>query len=341
MTALGLTCMLLLGLLVMRWRQRRRVDEQAKFIREWRPVMMDAILGNEPMAPKLAPRDRLFFLLLWNEFRESLRGGAEQGLNKLACAAGIDQVARDLLAQGRGGERLLALLTLGRLGQSADRQRVLQAMREDSPYVSLAAAHALVLINPTLAVQDLLHAVAMRDDWSSAKVVEILRKAGADALSPVLERFFSRLPEEVLPRLLPLLSAAHVDMAAPILDRYLRQTHQVALVMSALKLVNDPRSLDIVRGFLNHEDWRIRMLAAGAIGRIGTRQDLDNLSPLLSDREWWVRYRTAQAIVRLPGIDGPAIRSLYEKLQDTFARNMLVHVVGEARLARRVAIPAA
>lgn len=339
-TAFGLTFMILLALVVMRWRQRRQVEEYIKFISEWRPVMMDAILGNEPMAPKLSSRHRLFFLLLWNEFRESLRGAAEQGLNRLACAVGIDQVARDLLVQGRGGERLLALLTLGRLAQPSDRQRVLQVMREDDPYVSLAAAHALVLIDPMLAVQDLLHAVAMRDDWPAAKIVEILKKAGADALSPVLERFFSRLPEKALPRLLPLLSAAHVEMAAPILNRALRQTHRLELVISALKLVNDPRSLDIARGLLEHGDWRVRMLAAGAIGRIGTRQDLDHLSPLLGDREWWVRYRAAQAIVRLPGIDGQAIRSLYEKSQDTFARNMLVHVVGETRLSRRVTIPA-
>lgn len=328
--AFVLTLLLLLLLIALRQLLRWRLRERASFISRWRPLMMDAILGEVISVPRLTARHQIYFLALWNEFRESVRGAAERGLNSLACAVGADHAARRLLAHGNGGERLLALLTLGRLGHPVDRDRVLQAVQEDDPYVSLSAARALILIDPMQAVRDLLPLVAQRSDWPSAKIVTILGKAGADTLSPLLATFLHGVPETILPRLLPLLAEAHIETAAPILDRVLTQAKQSELIISALKLVRTPQSIDVVRRLLHHEDWRVRTQAASAMGRIGSSRDMDLLSPLLCDREWWVRYRAGQALARLPGVSTADMQLLHNRLQDNFARDMLLHAAGEA-----------
>lgn len=272
----------------------------------------------------------VFFLVLWNEFRESVRGTAERSLNSMACAVGADHAARHLLAHGTGGDRLLALLTLGRLGQSVDRDRVFQVVQEDDPYVSLSAARALIQIDPMHAVRDLLPLVARRSDWPPAKIVAILGEAGADTLSPLLATFLHSVPETVLPRLLPLLAEAHIETAASILDEVLTQAKQSELIISALKLVHTPQSINVVRRLLHHENWCVRVQAASAMGRIGSSRDMDLLAPLLCDREWWVRYRAGQALVRLPGISNGDMQLLLNRLQDGFARDMLIYAAGEA-----------
>lgn len=249
---------------------------------------------------------------------------------KLACAVGADHAARRLLVHGNAGERLLALLTLGRLGQSVDRGRLLRRAQEDVPHIALAAARALIMIDPQQAVQDLLPIVVQRSDWPSAKIVAILGEAGADVLSPLLATFLRQTPLTELPRLLPLLADVDIEVADPILYKVLTKAKQRELIISALKLARSPQIIDAVRELLHHEDWRVRTQAASAMGRIGSSRDIGMLAPLLHAPEWWVRYRTGQALVGLPGVSTQDLQLLHDSLQDVFARDMLVYAAGEA-----------
>jgi HEAT repeat protein len=56
------------------------------------------------------------------------------------------------------------------------------------------------------------------------------------------------------------------------------------------------------------------------------------LIPLLSDKEWWVRYRAAQALSRLPSMRSPRLKSIQAKQPDPFARDMLAQVIAEIEL---------
>jgi HEAT repeat protein len=56
------------------------------------------------------------------------------------------------------------------------------------------------------------------------------------------------------------------------------------------------------------------------------------LIPLLSDKEWWVRYRAAQALSRLPSMRSPRLKSIQAKQRDPFARDMLAQVIAEIEL---------
>ena len=80
-----------------------------------------------------------------------------------------------------------------------------------------------------------------------------------------------------------------------------------------LRLLKSAEDLDVVRDCLTHGDWRVRVQAASALGRIGVAEDEERLTPLLSDKEWWVRYRAAQALSRLPSVPASKLKSLREK----------------------------
>ena len=85
-----------------------------------------------------------------------------------------------------------------------------------------------------------------------------------------------------------------------------------------------------MREYLHHESWQVRVKAVNVLGRLGGAHDYARLLPLLSDSEWWVRYRAAKALCSLPGIEMSQIKGLSKKHADEFARDMLVHVLAEA-----------
>jgi hypothetical protein len=65
---------------------------------------------------------------------------------------------------------------------------------------------------------------------------------------------------------------------------------------------------------------------------MGEDDDEKRLVPLLSDREWWVRYRAAQALSRLPHMDEPKLKTIQAVQSNPFARDMLAQVMAEVQL---------
>jgi HEAT repeat protein len=75
------------------------------------------------------------------------------------------------------------------------------------------------------------------------------------------------------------------------------------------------------------------MQAASLLGRAGNHEDLKALEPLLCDREWWVRYRAAQAMVASPFLGPNALRRIAARQNDRFAQDILQQALAEKGLA--------
>jgi HEAT repeat protein len=85
--------------------------------------------------------------------------------------------------------------------------------------------------------------------------------------------------------------------------------------------------------YADSADADIRESLAKACGRLGGLEQVDLLLRLLSDRVWWVRYRAAQALLGLKGMDSARLATLRDGLADRFARDMLEQARAEAELA--------
>jgi uncharacterized protein (DUF2336 family) len=108
--------------------------------------------------------------------------------------------------------------------------------------------------------------------------------------------------------------------------------HDPEVLAACLRLLKSAEDLLVVRECLSHEDFRVRVQAAAALGRIGEASDEELLVPLLSDTEWWVRYRAAQALSRLPYLPEPKLKTIQAAQPDPFARDILAQVMAEVQL---------
>jgi HEAT repeat protein len=327
--ALVLTLLLGLQIIGMRMVLRRRQRSDARALGRWRPLLNAAIVGEMPASlPPLGRNERLPFLRLWAHLQGSLRGEANEALNEVARRLGIDAYARTLLVRGNRPARLLSALVLGHLHDRDAWPALLRMAAQTDNTVSLTALWALVRIDPQAASDYMVPLFIAREEWALSLAAGILQQAAEPAAS-ALTRLLPQLGEDKLPRALRIAEALHLALPAAVLKTSLA-SGAMPVVIAGLRGVRTPETLPEVRALLAHDDWQVRVQAARALGRVGERGDAERLVQLLGDREWWVRYRAAEALLELPALSRADLEALRASLTDRFAADMLSQAMAES-----------
>ena len=342
----ALTFTLLIVIVLLRFLFIRRERRLRRILDRWRPLLARAAAGEVVDAPQLDAMEGELLLPLWNRLRESIRGESEASLDAFAHRIGLDGIARSLLASGNTRSRLLAINTLGHIGvagtfdEDKGTERTLRdaVMLErlcvdNSTIVSLAAARALLRLDSTWALPRLVPQMVQREDWSMVRLLPMLRVADTARLELVLADILPRVEGSALERLLLIAAILPQNRTAHWARMALEKSADVAIITAALRLVGDPRDAPIVRRYLQHPSWQVRVRAVTALARVADTEDLPRLITALSDPEWWVRLRAARALTQLPFIDREYLARLCETVSDRFARDALLQVIAEARTA--------
>jgi HEAT repeat protein len=343
----ALALLLLVVVLLMRGALLLRERRRKKFLAVWQPILVDAVDIATSDLPRLAHRDLPEFLLLWNHLQESLRDESKDHLNQIGKALGIQHASLRLLRRGNLRERLLAIVTLGQLREIAAWGQLLTIAQQEGALLSVAAARALVTIDPTNAVPELIPLLMKRADWPASRVANMLQIAGADVISDqianaALKSAFAESHQNAdgdgqpanndPARMIRYLELAYNVSAQPAVRAIAQLSHDPEVLAACLRLLKSPEDLPVVRECLSHENSYVLVQAAAALGRLGEDDDEDRLVPLLSDREWWVRYRAAQALSRLPHMREPKLKTIQAAQSNPFARDILTQVMAEVQL---------
>lgn len=326
----ALVLMLLVQALLIHVRLTLKERISRHFLDRWRPIMMNALLEVPKTLPPLHRMDYEEFLNLWNHLQESLKGESRQRLNEVARMAGMDRVAAKMIRRGGIGKRLTAITALGYMQDRSVWNELLLSLDSENPAVSLSSARALVLIDAVAAMPFVIPRIAERKEWASFKVANILTEAGADVFSAPLAEAVLRSSE---PRMIRLLSLAHYEVSRQAISRILEASLDEEAISACLHVLRDPRDLNLVRMELAHPSWFVRVQAAIAIGKIGVEEDKKSLIRMLGDREWWVRYRSAQALAGLPSMSVQELERLQAEHGDRYARDILTQVLAEKKAA--------
>lgn len=70
----------------------------------------------------------------------------------------------------------------------------------------------------------------------------------------------------------------------------------VALLSAALRVLQSSEDLPLVRHYLQHADWPVRLNAVKAMGRLGHGQDLEALRCMEDHPNWWIRTRVREQL---------------------------------------------
>jgi HEAT repeat protein len=327
------TALLLLCVFWMHWRRTALEARRRAFIAKWRPRLAAIALDCDAAAAlpleALRPGDMELLLPEWIALHEALDTESCRGLRSLSEQLGIARVARRMLRHRRLHDRLLGAIALGHSGDPAAFAELLAEAGSSNLPLSLAAARALVSLDPARAAVELMPLLESRSDWPRARLWPLLEEIGPAALTaPLVVAIRGASPQGKarLARFLPL--ADEVESQA-LVHELLETSGDEGVLASCLGAVDSPAELPAIRRLASHDRWHIRMLAAKALGRIGEREDESLLASMLGDREWWVRYRAAQALVALPWMRRERAREMQAGLTDRFAADALEHAIAE------------
>jgi len=195
--------------------------------------------------------------------------------------------------------------------------------------VSLAAARALLRVHAQRAAPLVIDQFLGRNDWPVPRLGTLLREAGAEAIGFALAERLLESPPAQQVRLLPLARVTEAPGRGSVIEAVLALATEPAVLSATLQQVHGPATRARVEVLCSHPDWQVRSYAALALGRLGDARERKLLISMLSDREWWVRYRAAQALLELPGTDAVAVAALRVALTDRYARDMVSQVAAE------------
>jgi HEAT repeat protein len=324
--------LLLTYTLELRVQRRIRDRRRARVTAHWRSVIAQALTGvDDAVAPlRLPRRERREFLRIWNYTRNMIEGAAAERLIALADRLGVREFARQQATHAQLGARLTALQALGHLRDADSFAAVLAAIDDENTLVAITAAAALAEIDPARAVAVLIPRLAARRDWPRTHVFRILERAGSAVVSEPLYRCIRTASDEDATYLLQFVEIAEFDVRDAIAAELLHSRSDAELLAAALKVATGYGGMTRFDEFVAHPVWYVRMQAAALLGRIGRPEDAGRLEKLLTDQEWWVRYRAAQALVRLPALRGAGLERIRARLRDPYALDALEQALAEA-----------
>ncbi len=320
--------LLLLASIVTRVLRERRLARRERFRVRWEPVLHARMAGDAIALPALRPSERLLFLSLWLHLLGYVRGEAADSLVLTAQELGLAPYVLKLLDARAGWKRVLAMQAAAALRLKEARETLFAKAVLARPRSSLYAARALLEIDPERGVAALGH-LLNHVDWSPAAMIEVAKGAAAHVGPMLVVQLRAAAPGRAkqLVRLIELLGDA---AALPALrERLLFDDEgEIAVILHCLAKLGGAQDRITALGLLSHGSAVVRLQAAHALGALGLAEDAERLIPLLRDRNWWVRYRAAQALLRLAGTAAAAAARNREV--DPYAREMVERVLAES-----------
>lgn len=332
---ISFSIVLLAAVVLKRLCRLARERRERQFIDLWSSILFESMTETPKTLPGIPASDWITFIQLYNSIQEAIVGDAKEHVNVLARRVRLDRVALKLMRRGRLAHRLTAIIALGNLCEHSAKDDLEDLLLSKSPHLSLLAARALLRIDSRSAIARIAVLCGSREDWSPVRVIEMLNEAGTDTVADPLSKVAAQAPPDEAARVLGFLEATRCTTTLPIARDILgRKDLDDRLTIACIRLLAElagPEDLPLIRGYLNHHNWCVRLHAVKALGRLGSQDDENYIVSLLDDENWWVRFRTAEALAnfsfmtkaRLENIQARASSKAQEVLAPFLTENPL------------------
>ena len=295
--ALGTMILLILARLVVRRRERRREQRRRHLVRE-------LLRGETLSAAQVKALPRGLVTDTFVDLIHLVRGDERALFVEQAAELGV---AEQLVRRARSPsarKRLVAVQSLADFHDEDSLRRLHASLEDRNEDVRLAAALSLAEAGRSDDIHALVERLGLGTEQDSMMMVTLFRVVAEDRPDEIKALVLS--PETNLQARLAAIEAlatsgdyalvpviAELALAAPDdseeLPRYLR----------ALGTLGHPAARAAIMDGLTRASISARAAAAAAAGQVRLREAADRLTELLDDQEWWVRFRSAEALVNL------------------------------------------
>lgn len=350
----GVVVLLAAAVVVVYRRNARWTLRRAELGARWRAFL----LGEAPDAPPMpvTARHRTAVLLLFNELTQDPAGPAPApGRDAVIAAgrrAGLDHVAAALL-DGDDVDKVVAFHGLARLRGDGAAETARAYLDHPGTELSRAAARYLLLVDPA-ALGPVLDRIRRRPDWSPTRVAATLAEidpyAVGTGLVSAIDRSVAAGDANGTIRLLGFLPCGSPEAGRDACCRVIESAGDSEVLAAALRGLAEvalPGDAAVARPLAHDTRAHVRLAAIRVLRAVGAGEDSALLGSMVTDPDFWVRRRSAEALVALGTVGaGPPPTGDLAVVEDAYARDALVEALADARFtglygwpARRAAGP--
>lgn len=297
--------------------------------KHWRNFINEVIYDGKVNPGRVKRRELFYILEEINYVFSVIKGEGVERLRAACHILGLHDHLIKLLKSKNVRKKLYALITMGNMLDYKAWDAIEMNLNHKQTIVSLTAARSMVQIDPEKALQYIIPLAMVRKDWPWANIAHIFKLAGPARICQPLSEIIQTMPVSMQSSFLRLFEVVRCEEISPVTKIILDQTDDDKVASVCLHISQDPKILPFARHYSKHQRWHVRMHAACALGRFGGNNEIPLLIELLKDKEWWVRYRSAQALVNMPFLTTDKINNIRETINDRFARDILGQVLTE------------
>lgn len=315
-----------------------RKSRQGKIRARWATTFTAARKRAKYRVPHIGSSDRKYLLELWIEQRAHCSADDAARLDKLAFNARLDKSIETILGPSLFGllprqvwQQDLALTAAQWIDTPSIRKLVMRMTNNRIEYLAVKACACLVALKAKGYQRAVIKTLFRFPDESSHFATQLSKMGGAEILK-TLEPFLSKLPTYTVTNFLSLAEQSSDITLLPLLVKRLKvctNYAEAAALLRSIGRLGGSEQRSSILPYLNHSNVFLKIQALKAIGKIGVQQDVALVTPFLSHPEWWVRYRSALAIIELINHERGVIDSLKESLDDVYAKDILTHAWAE------------
>lgn len=321
-----------LGFLISSFR-RRRVEA------EWNDVFRYLRTGEEPESyPPISRGEKPIFLEYWLENRELANERFGVMLDELARRTRLDKTIVQILDPGKFEVmpskvwlQGIAIAAIEFVDTEDTREALLEMTKSENLFLVVQACTVSAKLRVKGYEKEIIQTM-FRFPSDAPEIFARVSQAGGSDVLHFLQPFLDRMPHHTVMNFISLAEESHDDSLVPILLHRLQRTQQqeeIAAIIRTLGQFEFPGLRNAIVPYLEHPNLYVRIQAARAMGQVGQPDDIEKLKPLLSSSEWWLRYRTAQAICRLSKNEWQKLEALRASLKDAYAKDIIQHAYEE------------
>lgn len=278
-------------------RQRVWRDRESR----WTSQTLEFVAGErsiEDLLARVDRRERLPFLDFLLRYARRLRGRERERVKELAAPflPALRRLSRDRDAY----RRARAVQTLGTLGGPDQRDTLVQALDDPSPFVSMLAARALAAYGGTSYAEPILANLDRFEAWGTEYVESLLVSLGPEAAPQIRSALGDEgRSDEVRVTAADALGELHDLEAVPAALAILATKpgpDLTAALLRLLRVLGGPEHAGVVRDLLDHEHFAVRAEAYSALGSLGPGSDDARLEAGVEDASPWVALHAARAL---------------------------------------------
>lgn len=339
-SAAFLACLSVLIMLLMTVRKalsvrvRSRINTRSMYLRQAIFRCVDDTGYCDELERELVQGDRALIISIIRGLMDSIRGDTRDRLVVILKRFGAIERHVHNLENGAWGDRVLAALDLAWYDPKDVAAPLLKALDDPSSRVHITAANSLVTLGIPLDVKSVCRKFTQVGKRQPRTLRTFMRRIAPNSVGEFLE-LLGDDNEDLSVLVLDALGKSQdysiIDRVSELAKRHASKEVRAAAFRS-LAALRHPAASDAITSGLNDVAWEVRTEAANAAGKIGLRETEDRLSELLSDTHWWVRFRSAQALIALAPTGLERLRAASRKhgLAAEISTQVLLEHAGEA-----------